>query len=324
MLAGKLGLVERGAPTLTAAQVDHAIARFAESGAALGVDQAAALRGVLTSGARVEVIVAAAGTGKSFVVGAIADAWTNPPNPTTPSPAEPGESGRHVFGLAPYQNAAEVLAAEGLRTKNVAAWLGTQNRLDRAEPGRPPAAIEDEAWRLRSGDLVVLDEAGTLDTPDLLAILDRCATSGAKLLLVGDPRQLTAIGPGGALADVAERGISYQLAEVRRFRNDWEGPASLRLRDGDPTVIAEYAKRGRIIDGGTAEQAETAASRAWLADTLNGRESLLMVGTNEQAARVCQPAAGRADPARTRPGRRRAAGGGRGAGRLAGHRRRGR
>ena len=51
------------------------VARFAESGVTLGDDQAAALRGVLTSGAQVEVLMAAAGTGKSFVVGAIADAW---------------------------------------------------------------------------------------------------------------------------------------------------------------------------------------------------------------------------------------------------------
>ena len=88
------------------------------------------------------------------------------------------------------------------------------------------------------------------------------------------------------MADLGECGIAYQLAEVRRFTNDWEGPASLRLRDGDASVLTEYAKRGRIVDGGTAEQAEAAASRAWLADTLDGHESLLMVGTNAAAARV--------------------------------------
>jgi len=51
-------------------------------------------------------------------------------------------------------------------------------------------------------------------------------------------------------------------------------------------VLAEYAKHGRIVDGGTQEQAEAAASRAWLADTLDGKESLLLVGTNAAAARV--------------------------------------
>ncbi len=201
------------------------MARFAESGVTLGVDQEAALRGVLGSGARVEVLTAAAGTGKSFVVGAIADSWTDPDSGGVP---------RRVFGLAPYQNAAEVLAGEGLATKNVAAWLATQNRLDRAR--RPPRGPngDDEQWRLRANDLVVVDEAGTAETGDLLAIWRRCAAVGAKLLLVGDPRQLSAIGPGGALSDIGRCGVIYQLAEVRRFANDWEGPASLRLRDGDP------------------------------------------------------------------------------------------
>ena len=49
-----------------------------ESGIELGVDQAAAVHGVLTSGARVETLVGPAGTGKSFVVGAIARGWTDP------------------------------------------------------------------------------------------------------------------------------------------------------------------------------------------------------------------------------------------------------
>jgi hypothetical protein len=97
---------------------------------------------------------------------------------------------------------------------------------------------------------------------------------------------LAAVGAGGALADVAAAGITYELAEVRRFRNDWEGPASLRLRDGDPSVVAEYVKHGRIVDAGTPEQAEAAAARAWLADTIDGCDALLVVGSNEAAARV--------------------------------------
>ena len=63
--------------------------------------------------------------------------------------------------------------------------------------------------------------------------------------------------------------------------------ASLRLRDGDQAVLDEYAKHGRLVDAGTAEQAEAGAARAWLADTLAGRESLLLVGSNEAAARTC-------------------------------------
>ncbi|MEJ7716372.1 MAG: AAA family ATPase, partial [Thermoleophilaceae bacterium] len=213
------------------------------------------------------MLAAAAGTGKSFTVAALAETWTG--------------DGRRVVGLAPSQVAANVLAEDGVPARNVAAWLATQTRLEQNRAGG-----DDEAWRLRTEDLVIVDEAAMTSTPDLAAIHQRCQTAGAKLLLVGDPRQLAAVGPAGALADVAERGIRYELAEVRRFTHGWEGPASLALRDGDVAALDTYQRHGRLVDGGTAEQAETAAARAWLADTLAGQESLLLVASNEAAART--------------------------------------
>jgi hypothetical protein len=86
---------------------------------------------------------------------------------------------------------------------------------------------------------------------------------------------------------MAEAGAAYELTEVRRFRAEWERGASLRLRDGDETVLGDYHKHGRIVDAGTREQAETAAGKAWLADTLDGQHSILIVDTNEQAAHLC-------------------------------------
>jgi len=262
--------VRRGADRLTAADAGRAVARVAaESGTTLGADQAAAVRSVLTSGAAVESLTAAAGTGKSFTVGTLARAWSG--------------SGRRVFGMAPSQVATQVLDADGLTARNVSAWLTTQTRLDTAAPG---GADPDSVWRLQRGDLVIVDEAGMVDTGDLAAMHARCDAAGAKLLLVGDPRQLAAVGAGGALADVAAHGINYQLAEVRRFDAEWERAASLGLRDGDPGVLDAYDRHGRLIDGGTAEHAEAGAGRAWLADTLTGQESLLLVPTNEAAGRV--------------------------------------
>lgn len=243
--------VERGAPVIPDA--DKLVTRFAESGHELGADQAAALRGVLSSGARLEVLSAAAGTGKSFTVGAIAEAWK--------------AEGRPVVGLATSQIAAQVLTDEGLDAHNIARWLHHHPRLE-------------------AGTLVVVDEAGMTPTPDLAEIHDRVQVADAKLLLVGDPRQLAAVGPGGALADLAARGQRYQLNEVRRFTQPWEAHASLRLRDADTSVLAEYDRHGRIVAGGAVEQTEAAARRAWLADTLAGRSSLLLVGSNEAAARA--------------------------------------
>lgn len=221
------------------------------------------------------MLTAPAGTGKSFLVGTLAETWPQ-------HGPDAGGEGRRVFGLAYGQRQADILTEEGVTSQNITRWLAGQTRLD-SGAGTPA----DEEFRLRSGDLLVVDEAGAAATGDLVAIHRRAEAAGVKLLLVGDPKQLGAVGAGGALADIAERGIRYELAEVRRFHQEWEGPASLRLRDGDTTAVAEYAKHGRLVDGGTAEQAEATASRAWLSDTLAGQEALLIVGSNDAAARVC-------------------------------------
>ncbi len=257
--------VRRGAPVLAADKVQALIDSRAAAGMAFGADQEAAVRGILTSGAAVQVVSAPAGTGKSFLVAALAEAW---------------EAGQ-VRGLAFGEKQAALLRAEGVTSRNITHWLIGQDRLAEGR-GRD----DDEAFRLHAGDLLVVDEAQLAGNDKLVQIERRCEAAGAALVLAGDPAQ-GGMGPCGGLADVAERGISYQLAEVRRFSNDWEGPASLRLRDGDTSVVAEYAKHGRILDAGSVEQAEAAAARLWLADALNGKESLVITASNDGATRIC-------------------------------------
>ena len=70
--------IERTAARLTPELAAAFLEELREDGIELGVDQAAAVRGVLTSGAGIESLVGPAGTGKSFVVGTIARAWQDP------------------------------------------------------------------------------------------------------------------------------------------------------------------------------------------------------------------------------------------------------
>ena len=263
----------RGARALPAAGVDAFLTGLAESGIELGADQAAAVRGVLSSGAQVESLVGPAGAGKTFVMGVIARAWQE-------GALWRGSAGR-VVGLAASQIATEVLAGEGVAARNIARWLAAQKRLTDGRAGG-----DDEQWRLHHGDLVVVDESAMANTSDLAAIHRHVEQAGAKLLLTGDHRQLAAVGAGGAMNLMVEAGGSYELTEARRFTTPWERDASLRLRAADQTVLGEYHKHGRLLDSGTIHQAEASAARAWLADTVAGRHSLLIVDTNEQAARL--------------------------------------
>lgn len=263
----------RTAPALTRERVGQFTDQLRELGIELGADQQAAVAGVLSSGADVESLVGPAGAGKSFVIGALAKAWQDP--------ALWDGQPRRVFGLAASQIATDVLAGEGVDARNITRWLATQQRIAADEP-----LAEDADWHLRAGDLVVVDESAMADTAALAAIHQHVSDAGAKLLLTGDHRQLAAVGAAGGMELAASTGNAYELTEARRFRNEWERAASLRLRSADETVLADYAKHGRLLDGGTREQAETSAARAWLADTLAGKHALLIVDSNEQAAAV--------------------------------------
>ena len=227
-------------------------------------DQAAAVYGILTSGRPADILIGPAGTGKSRTMGTLAGLW-------------PELAGGRVVGVATAEIAAQVLAAEGIgRACNIARFIAAAGR------GAPV---------LGPGDLLVVDEASMVATADMTALHAIAAAAGAKMLLTGDPAQLPAVGAGGALGMLAREHGYHQLTQVQRMREEWERDASLRLRDGDASVLADYDRHGRLAEG-TAEQMGEAAYRAWLADHLAGRDTLLIASTNEQAAELSARARG--------------------------------
>ena len=100
-----------------------------------------------------------------------------------------------------------------------------------------------------------------------------------------DPEQLGAVDAGGIFPLIAARHGSYRLTEVRRFNHAWERDASLRLREGDVTALAEYAGRGRIYHGPQDRVFDDAVT-LYLNGFLDGQEALLMATSNETAARL--------------------------------------
>jgi conjugative relaxase-like TrwC/TraI family protein len=215
-------------------------------------DQAAAALAVLTDGRRVSVVNAPAGSGKTWVLAVSGRAW-----------AQAG-LGR-VIGITPSQSARNTLAAGVPVSYNAAQFLG---HLPGQRGARGPV-------QLRPGDLVLMDEASMVPTPDLADVVTQAAAAGAKVILAGDTQQLQAVENGGGMSLLADALGYARLAEPVRFRAAWEQAASLRLRDGDTTVLSEYDQHARIR-GGEPEQMMDAAAAAYLALTLDGTDTLLM------------------------------------------------
>ncbi len=192
----------------------------------LDADQAQAVRRLALDGESIICLIGPAGAGKSRAMGAAAEAWA--------------DSGIAVRGLAVSAAAAGVLEAEaGIPCENIAKFL--------FEHGRPGGA--EGRWRLGRNEVVVIDEAAMASSFDLAKVVALATAAEAKVVLVGDHRQLGAVEAGGLFRLLASKTSAAELTGVRRFHALWEREASLRLRDGDKTVIEEYRHHGRVVGG---------------------------------------------------------------------------
>ena len=170
-----------------------------------------------------------------------------------------------MIGITPSQSARNTLAAGVPRSYNAAQFLG---HLSGRRGARGPVPIGP-------GTLLVIDEASMLPGPDLADLIAYAKAKGAKIILAGDVSQLQAVENGGGMSLLADTLGYTRLAEPVRFRSQWEQQASLRLRDGDASVLAEYDQHGRIV-GGEPEQMMDAAAAAYVALSVGGTDTLLM------------------------------------------------
>jgi ATP-dependent exoDNAse (exonuclease V) alpha subunit len=182
-----------------------------------------------------------------------------------------------VFGVAPTAAAADVLATE----TGVAADTLDKLLHEHRQPTRPP----DPLYDLPSGATVIVDEAGTVATPKLAELVALAQRHGWRIVLVGDPRQFSAVGRGGMFSHLVDRYGRIELDEVHRFTHEWERHASLRLRNGDPAVLADYDRHGRL-HGGTADAMEAGILAAWSQARDRGETVALMANSNDTVDRL--------------------------------------
>ncbi len=188
-----------------------------------------------TSGRRIDVVIAPAGAGKTFALDAARDAWQR--------------SGHRVIGAAlSARAAAELESTAGIPSDTITRLLIDLH--NPAHGGLPERSV------------VVIDEAGMVGTRLLARLLDHAHTADAKVVLVGDPRQLPEIDAGGLLRGLAGRVEPIRLVQNRRQREAWERTALTDLRDGRvDQALTAYNHHGRVRTCDTALAAPPTRAR---------------------------------------------------------------
>jgi conjugative relaxase-like TrwC/TraI family protein len=225
----------KGEQTAVAA---HAAVREAlQAHPTIGGEQAAVVRDLTQGGAGVQMVEGRPGTGKTFTLGVARHAWQL--------------DGYKVIGTAPTGIATMCLSAEGF--EDVATCDRLLGELDTASGHRGPGRGDGPLLDRRT--VLVVDEAGMLGSRKLARLLDHAQRAGAKVVLVGDDRQLAAIEAGGGFRGLRLRLGASVLRENRRQQEPWERQALEAMRDGDvDQAVQAYREHGRLVAAETPTQ----------------------------------------------------------------------
>jgi conjugative relaxase-like TrwC/TraI family protein len=218
------------------AVVSHEAVRAAlQAHPSAGEDQRAMVRDVCQGGAGVAVVVGRAGTGKTFALGMARHTWQL--------------DGYRPLACAPTGIATVGLEGEGFEE------VATCDRL--------LADLDRGQEQLDRRTVLVVDEAGMLGSRKLARLLQHAEQAQAKVVLVGDDRQLAAIDAGGGFRALRLRLGASELTENRRQLQAWEREALELVRGGlVEEAVAAYRAHDRVV----AADSKPAATLALLSD----------------------------------------------------------
>ena len=234
---------------------------------ALTDGQKAAVRTILAGADRIVGVQGYAGSGKTTMLR------------QTRELAAEGTNGRNVIGLAPSASAARTLQNEsGIGSRTLQHFLAKYGAVveGRADRERITAARTEIA-----GSIIVVDEASLASTTqmrDLMRISE--ALGPARLVLVGDTRQLDAVDAGVPFRQLQAAGMDTAVMDqIMRQRDPELRAAVLDVLDGRPEAALETLGRD-VLEAPREKLGETAAKRWLMLDAETRADTGLMAPTH--------------------------------------------
>ncbi len=179
-----------------------------------------------------------------------------------------------IKAFAPSSMAAKVLSEElDIQGETVA-------RLLVSEPPQEPEP--NQIW--------IVDEAGLLSAKDAYTLLEKATAQGARLLLVGDTKQLSAVEAGNPFKSLQQAGIqTAHLTQSNRQRNpDLKIAVDLIAEGRTEAGFQQLDSIGSIAEVSPESKLEIIASE-YIALTPSQRErTLVLAGTNAEKLALTQ------------------------------------
>jgi len=217
----------------------------------LNQGQREAVKLILTSPHRVVGVQGFAGTGKTHMLRqtqelASASKW-------------------ECVGMAPSAAAAHELGNAGIEAQTIATFLAREGK------------------GLDSRTLVVLDEAGMVSAVDMQSVLNHVMDSGARIVLVGDTKQLKAVQAGMPFMQLQAAGMpTAHMRDIQRQTNDELKEAVSHAAEGRVSESLALL-RTSIIEVDYAAERYSRIAREYAALGNSERQLTLIVAGNHSA-----------------------------------------
>ncbi|WP_147653684.1 MobF family relaxase [Vulcaniibacterium gelatinicum] len=203
-----------------------------------------------------------AGTGKTYTVAQVAELYRS--------------AGYEVRGCAVAGRAAQELQAAGIESTTIA-----RLRLDLAA-GRT---------ELTARTVLVVDEAGMLGSRDAADLYRRAADAGAKIIQIGDTRQLAPVEAGAPFRDVLRAHGGLELSEVRRQADERDRAIARAVREQRPEHARALMQQGAQWHvSPTVVSAIREMARAYADERAAGRDALMVASLRRDVARLNEEA----------------------------------
>lgn len=224
----------------------------------LSDEQRNAVRHITAGEGSVAVVSGMAGTGKTTMLAAAREVWER--------------QGYDVRGAALAGKAANGLTTgAGINSITIAKTL--YNIAAKWNP-------------FTAKTILVVDEAGMVGTRHMAKLVEEIERTGAKLVLVGDAKQLQPVDAGGPFAEIGARLGEVTMTDIKRQRAEWHRDAVKDFAVGDGSkALAAFRDRGLLSVAADKHEARKQLVAAWQTHGIERpQDNYIFAATNQDIA----------------------------------------